>query len=62
MANHNQTVKTKTEKRNDARKQAEAQKAARKAMRQAKGNLIMGGGAAKKGKSIVPQSKTRKQK
>ncbi|MTB49463.1 hypothetical protein [Lewinella sp. W8] len=52
-------MKTKVEKRNQARKQAEAIKAARKSVRQAKGQQDNNSSAKKKGKSMVPQSKSR---
>lgn len=51
-------MKTKVEKRNQARKQAEAIKAARKSVRQGKGQQD-NNSSVKKGKSMVPQSKSR---
>lgn len=57
-----QTVKTKTEKRNQARKNAEAVKAARKTARQTKSKLAADTASTRKGKSIVPQSKSRAKK
>jgi hypothetical protein len=53
------TMKTKAEKRNQARKQAESIKAARKSARQAKGHQDLSFSGKKKGKSMVPQSKSR---
>ena len=54
-------MKTKAEKVNAARKTAEANKAAKKAERTAKANnQTMVTGNTKKGKSNIPQSKTKK--
>jgi hypothetical protein len=52
-------MKTKAEKRNQARKQAESIKAARKSARQVKGHQDLSFSGKKKGKSMVPQSKSR---
>jgi len=54
-------VKTKAEKRNQARKMAESVKASKKAARLAKGSP-MTNAASRKGKSMVPQSKTPKKR
>ena len=51
---------TKDEKRNLARKNAEAQKAMKKAGRTAAQNTTAPMKGGKKGKSLVPQSKTKK--
>ncbi|NJC28105.1 hypothetical protein [Neolewinella antarctica] len=53
-------MKTKQEKINEARKTAESQKAAKKAQRTAKSTSTAASTGGKKGKSVIPQSKTTK--
>ncbi len=52
-------MKTKAQKRTEAKKKAEAMKAQRKVVRMANAKSDMAA-PTKKGKSLVPQSKTRK--